>query len=60
METDKKKIAALAGVYYYLQAQGEMSHQEPYEANVPTPWAMNGRQSIMQMRGFVQRRVLRR
>jgi hypothetical protein len=62
MDDDTKMKAAIAGVMQYIQVTeeenasglGDRSHR------APSPWAMNGRQSIMQMRALLQRRVLKR
>lgn len=62
MDKAKKISAAIAGVMYYLKAEEEMMlSKEPSVAERhPTPWALNGRQTIMQMRALVQRRGLKR
>jgi len=63
MEKNKKIQAAIAGVMYYMQSEEEQRPALP-EAMPTTSgasaWAMNGRQTIMQWRGLVQARVLKR
>ena len=61
MAEDKKLQAALAGVLYYIQSEqsaGSIEREVPSRST--SPWQLNGRMSIMQMRGLVQRRVLKR
>ena len=61
MEHDLKQKAAIAGVLQYLQFENEQLRVEPvFAKKYPSPWQLNGRTSIMQMRGLVQRRVLKR
>jgi hypothetical protein len=61
MQSDLKLKAAIAGVLYYLQMEKTEHKIEPVVAKIiPTPWQLHGRTSIMQMRGLVQRRVLKR
>lgn len=57
----KLKHAAIAAVLYYLKADEEQVVREPLvQASYPSPWALNGRQTTMQMRALIQRRVLKR
>lgn len=56
---DKKRIAALAGVLYYLKDKekkrlNSVSLREPH--SMGNRWALYGRQRIMQMRSLVQKR----
>ncbi len=62
MEENEKKIrAAIAGVMCYLGASEAPHRMEPSVQTVmPSPWALNGRQTIIQNRSLVQRRVLKR
>jgi hypothetical protein len=62
MDKAKKILAAIAGVMYYLKSEEEMAvPTAPTVAELfPSPWALNGRQTIMQMRSMVQRRILKR
>jgi len=57
MTDDKKKRAAMAGVLALLQAETETAAAvtAPLRPS-DTPWAMNGRQTIMRNREFWQRR----
>ncbi|GEM_PF-4227111 len=58
MTDDKKKRAAIAGVMALLQAEAETAAAASAAPARPsdTPWAMNGRQTIMRNREFWQRR----
>ena len=60
MHSDKKLKAAIAGVLYYLQSEEEHKIEHVKAQTFPTPWQLHGRTTIMQMRGLVQRRVLKR
>jgi len=61
MEHDLKQKAAIAGVLQYLQSENKQLRVEPLFVNTyPSPWQLNGRTAIMQMRGLIQRRVLKR
>ena len=61
MQEDRKARAAIAGVLSYIKTREEEYIAEPQvSAHMPTPWQLSGRQSIMQMRGLMQRRVLKR
>jgi hypothetical protein len=60
MHSDKKLKAAVAGVLYYLQMEEEQKIEHVMAKTFPTPWQLSGRTTIMQMRGLVQRRVLKR
>jgi len=57
-----KRIAALAGVLYYLQAERDKQHfleerlVKPY--SMVNRWSMYGRRTIMQLRNRAQRRAL--
>ena len=58
---DKKPIAALVGVWYYLREEErkrlfETSNIKPY--SMINRWAIYGRQTIMQLRKSVQGRLL--
>ena len=59
---DSKRIAALAGVLNYLQA--ERDKQRYLEERLVRPysmlnrWSMYGRRTIMQLRNRAQRRIL--
>ena len=57
---ENKIAAAVAGVLNYLQIEKEQKQQDGIPVSSPSPWALFGRQSIMQMRNLVQRRVLKR
>ncbi len=59
---DKKLAAAVTGVLYSMMSEED---QAVYPASSrtseePSPWALHGRQTIMQMRSLLQRRVLKR
>jgi hypothetical protein len=62
-EQKAKQAAAIAGVLNYLKTESEEQHLQnrtklpvrPFSA-----WTQHGRQTIMHMRGLVQRRVLKR
>jgi hypothetical protein len=65
-ETPKKLVAALAAVGAFLQAEAEAALQpeapaarEP-AAFAPRLWALNGRQTQMQMRNLMQLRTFSR
>jgi hypothetical protein len=65
-ETPKKLVAALAAVSAFLQAEAEAALQleapaarEP-AAFAPRLWALNGRQTQMQMRNLMQLRTFSR
>ncbi|MBN2441848.1 MAG: hypothetical protein JXJ04_10890 [Spirochaetales bacterium] len=60
MLSDNKQKAAIAGVLYYLQMEQEHKIVPAALKTFPTPWQLTGRTTIMQMRGLVQRRVLKR
>jgi hypothetical protein len=59
---DSKRIAALAGVLYYLQAERDKQRYleerfvKPY--SMVNRWSMYGRRTIMQLRNRAQRRIL--
>ena len=70
---DKKKIsAAIAAVMYYIRMEEDAASMQAAESGMPlTPaaplpaaavnlWAMNGRQSQMQMRNLMQMRTFQR
>ena len=66
---ENKKIAALAGVLHYLREKQEEQERtaltgEPQNRQSPalkvSAWSLYGRQTTMQMRALIQRRVLRR
>jgi len=72
---ENKKIAALAGVLHYLREKQEEQERtaltgEPQNRKSPglqesralkvSAWSLYGRQTTMQMRALIQRRVLRR
>ncbi len=72
MESREKKIAAIsAGIAYYLQEEQEaaqLMQQEQAQAQagpkrpafpVNSPWAMSGRQAIMERRYMWQFRLVR-
>ena len=62
MENNKKKIAAMTAVLYYLQAEEETS-QYGIVTDRPAPpaqegfWSFSGRQSQMMLRGMAQMRL---
>ncbi|MBN1699045.1 MAG: hypothetical protein JW881_16115 [Spirochaetales bacterium] len=62
MDSDLKKKAAIAAVLYYVKAEEELQQQirPPVVARMPSPWQLQGRQSMMHMRNLIQRRVLKR
>jgi hypothetical protein len=61
MDPDKKKRAAIASVLYYLKSEEEQQYRRPpVPVGIPSPWQLQGRQSIMYMRNLLQRRVLKR
>ena len=62
MEEDKKKIAAMAAVLYYLQAEEEAARQAQPTARPAPPapegfWSFSGRQSQMMLRSMAQMRL---
>jgi hypothetical protein len=62
MEEDKKKIAAMTAVLYYLQAKEEtVQHGMPAgRPALPVPegfWSFSGRQSQMMLRSMAQMRL---
>jgi hypothetical protein len=61
MESNLKVQAAIGGVLYYLKSEEESTKILPHVIqHHPNPWQLNARTSIMQMRGLLQRRVLKR
>jgi hypothetical protein len=63
MEDNKKKIAAMTAVLYYLQAEEEASRYG-FVAERPAPpvseggfWNFSGRQSQMMLRSMAQMRL---
>ena len=60
MHPENKLKAAIAGVLYYLQKEQEYEIEPIVTKRFPTPWQLSGRTTIMQMRGLVQRRILKR
>jgi len=62
MDQDTKVKAAIAGVMQYIEVTEEEipSQTRCQSFSGGTPWSMSGRQTIMQMRGLLQRRLLRR
>jgi hypothetical protein len=64
-ETSKRKVAAAAGVYAYLQEEEAAAAQalEPSTLRppvaVPSPWVQAGRQEVMQRRYMLQFRMNR-
>ena len=66
-DTQKKISAAMAAVMYYLQAEEQSAAAQflPPAAVASAPsgpklWALNGRQSQMQLRNLMQLRALGR
>ena len=69
MKDDKKVSAAIAAVMHYIQEeeatlmhQAAMAGMPPAQMLAPpvadaNPWAMNGRQTQMQMRNLMQMRT---
>jgi hypothetical protein len=68
MTDTQKRIAAMAAAMQYLRAEEELSAAqfEQQAAGVvapaagPKPWALNGRQTQMQLRNLMQLRALGR
>ena len=65
METNKKKIAAMTAVLYYLQAEQEaLAHDSFMPGYKPPPppmvgfWSNSGRQAEMLQRSMVQMRQI--
>jgi hypothetical protein len=62
MEENKKKIAAMTAVLYFLQAEEEASRHALHESR-PAPsategfWNFSGRQSQMMLRSMAQMRL---
>jgi hypothetical protein len=53
--------AAVAAVMRHLEEERGFGSRAQQQAFLSlAPWALNGRQSIMQMNGLLQRRVLKR
>jgi hypothetical protein len=60
-ELKKKQIAAISAVLQYLQAEKEcLPVVEIKPPNLPTSWALYGRQNQMMNRQMMQRRVIKR
>ena len=72
MKDNKKATAAIAAVTYYMRMEEEaILMQQAAMGNMPqalsvsapatvlSPWAMNGRQTQMQMRNLMQMRTFR-
>jgi len=62
MQDNKKKIAAMTAVLYYLQAEEEAARYDmPYDRKVSPPlegfWSFSGRQSQMMLRSMAQMRL---
>jgi hypothetical protein len=62
MENNKKKIAAMAAVLYYLQAEEEAAQYgiPAGRPALPAPegfWSFSGRQSQMMLRSMAQMRL---
>ena len=62
MEENKRKIAAMTAVLYYLQAEEEASKHVLHESgHVPAApegfWSFSGRQSQMMLRSMAQMRL---
>jgi hypothetical protein len=58
-----KQAAAIAGVLEYLKSESEAHlclQKAALSGRSSGAWALHGRQTIMHMRGLVQRRVLKR
>jgi hypothetical protein len=61
MDEDRKIKAAIAGVMYFMGTKEATGRMEPMVQTImPSPWALNGRQTIIQNRSLIQRRVLKR
>jgi len=62
IDDNKKKIAAMTAVLYYLQAEDEAAQYMP-PAQMPAPpsqegfWSFSGRQSQMMLRSMAQMRL---
>lgn len=64
-DTQKKIAAAIAAVMHYLRAEEEMAAMQQLAAVEAAPagpklWALNGRQSQMQLRQLMQLRTFTR
>lgn len=64
-DTQKKIAAALAAVMHYLKLEEEAAalavpSQQPAPPAGPALWALNGRQSQMQLRNLMQLRAFGR
>jgi len=66
-DTQKRIAAAMAAVRYYLQVEEELTGLPfaPPAAEAAAPagpnvWALNGRQTLMQLRNLMQLRALGR
>jgi len=62
MEDNKKKIAAMTAVLYYLQSEDEAAHygivaQKPLTSAPEGFWSFSGRQSQMMLRSMAQMRL---
>jgi hypothetical protein len=58
---DKRQIAAVTGVLYYLQREAKVrakEHALPSLYTLSGRWATYGRKTIMHLRSRVQRRVM--
>jgi hypothetical protein len=62
MEDNKKKLAAITAVLYYLQSEEEAA-QDGFPTQKPAPctpegfWSFSGRQSQMMLRSMAQMRL---
>ena len=63
MEDNKKKIAAMTAVLYYLQeeeaSRAALSESRPAPAAPEGFWSFSGRQSQMMLRNMAQMRLIR-
>ena len=71
MDTQKKISAAIAAVMHFIQEEEAILMQQAAMGGMPqapsvsaptttiSPWAMNGRQTQMQMRNLMQMRTFR-
>lgn len=61
MQQDNKIKAAISGVLHYINTEKERKYEaSKINMGMISPWQLNGRQTIMQMRSLMQRRVLKR
>ncbi|MEW5816726.1 MAG: hypothetical protein AB1798_15200 [Spirochaetota bacterium] len=61
MKVDKKKTAGLMGVLYHLQEEKKFPKPFPTPRTTEplNPWALHGRQALVQTKALLQQRLFR-